>query len=61
MPSACSFGASNIEFWKGITCTSTWMIQQGCGRFNSCTECLATWPSHPNISQVRIEVDYLRV
>jgi len=49
MPSLCSSGASNIEFWQGSKCSS--LKQQNCERFATCTECLAGWPNHPNVTQ----------
>jgi hypothetical protein len=51
LPSECSTGASNIEFYKGVVCTSDWLAKQSC-KFHSCSACLAhPWPSHPNVTQ----------
>jgi hypothetical protein len=51
MPSSCSSGASNIEFWQGSICSSKMIKEQNCERFVTCTECLASWPTYPNVTQ----------
>ena len=44
--------SSNLQFLKGTVCSNDWIEGIECSQFETCSECLPTWPSHANISQV---------
>jgi len=52
MPTKCSSGATNINFWYGKACSTINFQEAKCERLRTCGECLAIWPNHPNVSQV---------
>ena len=56
LPKECSMRPNNtdlkIDFKGGKICSKDWLERRNCNQYLTCTECLSTWPSHPDSKQV---------
>ncbi|KAE8741134.1 hypothetical protein FOCC_FOCC013392 [Frankliniella occidentalis] len=46
MPEECSSGNGTIRTTNGVVCNRKWISARNCTQHKSCSECLASWPSH---------------
>ena len=50
-PEKCLNPNGNTSAVAGVKCDDKLLLQRECYKLNSCTECLAKWPAHPNSKQ----------
>lgn len=43
----CDGQNGTLVYNHGASCDAEWMSRRNCSAFDSCTTCLATWPTHP--------------
>lgn len=46
MPDECSSGNGTVRTTNGVSCNRKWISARNCTQHKSCSECLASWPTH---------------
>lgn len=47
-PQSCIHHQGTLEVASGKTCDASWLDNRSCQQYNSCEDCLASWPAHPD-------------